>query len=308
MTRFVTAEEFAEKGGIIIIDKPQEFTSFDVCAKMRGMLRTRKIGHAGTLDPMATGVLPVLVGKATRALELLPSQEKAYRASFRVGLRSTTQDIWGEITQECKVQYSRQEVEAALEHFRGDIMQIPPMYSALKVDGHKLCDLARKGIEVERQARPVHIKRLELLEWDGENGTIECECSKGTYIRTLVADLGDMLGGGAVVTALRRTYACSFTLEQSITLEKLQSLCDEGCAHNAAIAIECAFSHLPRANVTAPQSVRFRNGAVLSLERLHSSVAALEDGAHTAVWCGEQFLGLGIIRKAEGEMGTFRQF
>ncbi|MDE6031608.1 MAG: tRNA pseudouridine(55) synthase TruB, partial [Oscillospiraceae bacterium] len=168
--------------GIIIVDKPREFTSFDVVAVMRGLLRTKKVGHGGTLDPMATGVLPVFVGGATKAVDILPDSDKSYRAGFALGYKSDTLDIWGELTGSGTADIPRADLEKALEKFRGDIMQIPPMYSALKVNGQKLCDLARKGIKVERKPRPIRISRLECMEFDGSRGVIEVDCSSGTYI------------------------------------------------------------------------------------------------------------------------------
>lgn len=159
--------------GIICINKPQEFTSFDVVAVMRRCFQTKKVGHGGTLDPMATGVLPVFVGGATKAVDIIPDTDKSYRAGFRLGLASDTQDIWGEVLQRCEVNISAEILEAAMDGFRGEIMQIPPMYSALKVNGQKLCDLARQGIEIEREARPITISRLELIQFDGTDGIIE---------------------------------------------------------------------------------------------------------------------------------------
>ena len=172
--------------GIIVVNKPREFTSFDVVAIMRGCFKTKKVGHSGTLDPMATGVLPVFIGGATKAVSVLPESGKSYRAGFRLGITSDTLDIWGECTEQKNVNISEEILLTALERFRGEIEQIPPMYSALKVNGQKLCDLARKGIEVERKPRPVTISRLELIEFDGRGGVIEVDCSGGTYIRSLV--------------------------------------------------------------------------------------------------------------------------
>ena len=180
--------------GIICINKPQEFTSFDVVASMRRAFGTKKIGHGGTLDPMATGVLPVFVGGATKAVDLVPDDSKSYRAGFRLGFVSDTQDIWGKLRSRCENGISEDEMRFALDDFRGDIMQVPPMYSALKVNGQKLCDLARRGIEVERKPRPATISRLELVSFDGTDGVLDVDCSGGTYIRTLLEDIAAAMG------------------------------------------------------------------------------------------------------------------
>ena len=209
--------------GIIIIDKPAGWTSMDVCAKIRGILREKRVGHGGTLDPMATGVLPVFVGQATRAVEFAENSRKEYVAGLRLGQVTTTQDTSGETLETHPVTSDRAEVESALTRFLGDIEQIPPMYSAIKINGQKLYDLARKGQEVARKPRPVTIYELELLEQQSETDyLIRCVCSKGTYIRTLCHDIGQLLGCGATLFSLRRTMAAGFTLEQAVTLTDVQ--------------------------------------------------------------------------------------
>ncbi|MBO5797822.1 MAG: tRNA pseudouridine(55) synthase TruB, partial [Clostridia bacterium] len=199
--------------GILCLDKPEEMTSFSCCAVVRRLLATKKVGHAGTLDPMATGVLPVLVGGATRALDFLPDHTKRYVATLRFGATSDTLDVWGTVQETGGALPTRAAVEEALTHFRGDILQVPPMMSALKRDGVRLYDLARQGIEVEREARPVTVHALTLLDFDQTAGTavLDCTCSKGTYIRTLCDDIGRLLGCGAVMTGLRRTVAAGFS-------------------------------------------------------------------------------------------------
>ena len=171
--------------GIVIVDKPAGWTSQDVTARLRRVFQTLRIGHGGTLDPMATGVLPVFVGRATRGVEFFEHAEKSYEAAVRLGIITDTEDITGTVLERREVHVTREELEAALEQFRGEILQIPPMYSALKVDGQKLCDLARKGREVERKPRPVTIRELTLLEFTGDAAGLRVHCSKGTYIRTL---------------------------------------------------------------------------------------------------------------------------
>ena len=208
--------------GIIVIDKPQDWTSHDVVAKVRGILRERRVGHAGTLDPMATGVLPVFVGRATRAVEFAAESRKEYVAGLRLGVVTDTQDSTGTVLDRRPAAAGRADMEAALAGFRGEILQIPPMYSALKRDGKKLYELARQGKEVEREPRPITIYALELLEQTGEEEyLLRVECSKGTYVRTLCHDLGAALGCGGCMCSLRRTRAAGFGLDRAVTLEAL---------------------------------------------------------------------------------------
>ena len=209
--------------GIIIIDKPAGWTSMDVCAKLRGILKTKKIGHAGTLDPMATGVLPVFVGQATRAVSFAEGGEKEYVAGLRLGRTTNTQDTEGETLTQSPVTVGRKELEAVLPRFTGEISQIPPMFSAIKINGQKLYDLARQGKEVERKARAVTIFALEVVGQVSETDYIlRIRCSKGTYVRTLCHDIGQALGCGGCMFSLRRTMAAGFTLDESVTLEQMQ--------------------------------------------------------------------------------------
>lgn len=209
--------------GIIIMDKPAGWTSMDVCAKLRGILKTKKIGHAGTLDPMATGVLPVFVGQATRAVSFAEGGEKEYVAGLRLGLATNTQDTEGQTLTQSPVAVGREELEAVLPRFTGEISQIPPMFSAIKINGQKLYDLARQGKEVERKARVVTIFALEVVEQVSETDYIlRIRCSKGTYVRTLCHDIGQALGCGGCMFSLRRTMAAGFTLDESVTLEQMQ--------------------------------------------------------------------------------------
>ena len=209
--------------GIVIIDKPADWTSMDVCAKIRGILREKRVGHGGTLDPMATGVLPVFVGQATRAVEFAENGKKEYVAGLRLGLVTNTQDTSGETLESHPVTVSPADVEQAMAAFLGDIQQIPPMYSAIKINGQKLYDLARKGKTVERRPRSITIYELELLEQVNETDyLIRCVCSKGTYIRTLCHDIGAKLGCGGTLYSLRRTMAAGFTLDQAVSIEDVQ--------------------------------------------------------------------------------------
>ena len=296
--------------GVLIIDKPCDFTSFDVVAVARRLCREKKIGHTGTLDPMATGVLPLLLGKATRAASLLEDSDKVYCAEFRLGVETDTQDNTGEVLRESNAPVSRAQLEEALPQFRGEIMQTPPMYSAVRKDGKHLYELARQGIEVERESRPVTIYRLELLEYNEQErqGSLLVECSKGTYIRTLCADLGQAVGSLGIMTALRRTRACGFSLEQALPLEEARSLAEENQLAGRVLSVESLFLHLPQVSVTAAQSVRFQNGGALALERLRlSSPLAPQERVRVCSSTGE-FLGLGQANAETQELAVLRLF
>lgn len=249
-------------------------TSFLCVAVVRRLLGVKKIGHAGTLDPNATGVLPLLIGRATKTLDRLPVHDKSYTATLRFGAVSDTLDVWGEVQETGKPAPALAEIQAVLPQFRGGILQVPPMTSALKKDGVRLYDLARQGIEVDREARPVTIYELELLEYNEKEGllTLHCACSKGTYIRTLCDDLGRELGCGAVMTALRRTAAAGYPLTDCITLDEAKSLAEQGALAERILPIETALSAYPAITVSAPQAKRFRNGGALDLVRLKSAV------------------------------------
>ena len=209
--------------GIIVINKPQDWTSMDVCAKLRGVFHEKRVGHAGTLDPMATGVLPVFVGQATKAVSFAEDGKKEYRASLRLGVVTDTQDIWGTVLREAPGSVSERELRAVLPRFTGEIEQVPPMYSAVKVQGKKLYELARRGVEVERKPRRITIYELELLERDetGDWG-LRVVCSKGTYIRTLCHDIGAALACGGCMSALTRTMAAGFTLDEAVSIDDAQ--------------------------------------------------------------------------------------
>ncbi len=238
--------------GILIIDKPAGWTSMDVCAKLRGVFREKRVGHGGTLDPMATGVLPIFVGQATRAVEFAENGQKEYVAGLRLGQVTNTQDIWGETLETHPVSLTAEQVASALAAFRGDIAQVPPMYSAVKVRGKKLYELARKGVEVERAARPVTIYELELLSQESETDyLLRCRCSKGTYLRTLCHDLGAALGCGGTLYSLRRTMAAGFPLSAAVTLEEVQ---EQGEA--LLLPTDSLFSQYPALTVPGPQAER----------------------------------------------------
>ena len=215
--------------GIININKPSGITSFDVIRVLRKVLKERRIGHTGTLDPLAEGVLVVCLGRATRLVQDIEGYSKVYTAGFELGYRTDTYDIEGKIVEESeKKETTRTELESVLKKFIGDIKQIPPMYSAIKIEGQKLYDLARKGIEVERKAREISINFIEIIEFDGRKGKIRCEVSKGTYIRSLIDDIGRELGTFATMTSLVRERVGESAIESSYTLEDIEKLHLEG--------------------------------------------------------------------------------
>lgn len=295
--------------GVWILDKPQEFTSFDAVAVLRRVFRTRKIGHTGTLDPMATGVLPILVGNATRAASLLPDSDKAYDASFRLGIRTDTQDIWGHVQTTCPVDVPESAVMQACEPLRGEILQVPPMMSAVRQNGVRLYDLARQGIEVDRPARPVTIHELTVLAYDPAVGTgrLRVRCAKGTYIRTLIADLGDALGCGAVMTALRRTAACGFTLADAVPLAETRAMDPESIGARLR-PVETLFGTLPVLRVTENQGRRFANGGALAADRLPLRKSTADGARFRLHTPDERFLGLGVFRAEAQEVAVLRLF
>lgn len=282
--------------GIICVNKEKDITSFGVCAKMRGILKEKKVGHTGTLDPMATGVLPVMIGGATRFLDYLPESDKGYRAVFVLGKTTDTLDITGTVTAENEVASTKTDVERVLAQFRGKIMQTPPMYSAVSVNGKRLYDLARQGIEVEREKREVEIKKLELADCnEAENEyAIDVLCTKGTYIRTLIDDIGRVLGCGAVMTSLVRTYAMGFTLDDCKTLAQLQLLKDSGEGFESVLLpLEKALSTYDKVVVSPAQAVRFKNGGALDLVRVKKQLNA--DEIYRVYAPDGTFLGLGKV-------------
>ena len=256
--------------GIILIDKPKDITSFGAVARVRRICGEKKCGHTGTLDPMATGLLTVMLGGATRFSELLPSHDKAYRAEFRLGTVTDTLDITGKVLETRPVSANAAQVAAALAEFVGEIEQLPPMYSAVSVNGKRLYDLARQGVVVEREPRRVTVYSAEILEANESAGdyAVSVECSSGTYIRTLISDLGEKLGCGAVLTELRRTAANGFKIDSAVTLEALSQAAESGELDRLIIPVDRALEEYPIITVSAAQARRFGNGGELSLERL----------------------------------------
>lgn len=300
--------------GIIVVNKPQNFTSFDVVAVMRRLCGQRKIGHTGTLDPMATGVLPLLLGNATRAQDILPDSDKEYVAQFKLGVRSDTLDIWGTLLEENPVLCSGFEILNIIPKYTGEISQLPPMYSAVKKDGVRLYDLARQGIEVERTPRTVNVSELKLLTYDDEThiGQIKVSCSKGTYIRSLIDDIGNDLGCGAVMTSLVRTKACGFSLEDSVTLDEIRELSHEGEQSENTVKLlrscESLFDVYRRINVSDKQAVRFLNGGSIDIDRT-SIKNSVNDGEKIRV-CDRNgnFIGLGKIDAEKRLVKIFKLF
>ena len=293
--------------GIIILDKPSGFTSFDAVAVLRRLSHQKKIGHTGTLDPMATGVLPILLGRAAKALNFLPDTDKEYVASFRLGERRDTGDITGEVVERSPAPVALEALEAALPRFRGKILQVPPMYSAVSVGGKRLYELARKGLEVERPARPVTISRLGLLSYDPQTkeGSLRVGCSKGTYIRVLIEDLARAAGSCGTMTALRRTSACGFSQEDAHSLEALKALAAEGRLEEALLPVEGLFALYPAVRVSPAQATRFQNGGGLDLARLRG----VPEGGLCRVKSPQGlFLGLGQVDRARGEMKFVKSF
>ena len=247
--------------GILVIDKSAGWTSQDVAAKLRGVFHERRVGHGGTLDPMATGVLPVFIGRATRAAEFLESAEKEYVAGLRLGVVTDTQDTSGTVLETNSVCVTRAQLEAALRQFLGPIEQIPPMYSAIKINGQKLYELARRGQEVARRPRSITIHALELLEGEGADWTIRVRCSKGTYVRTLCHDLGRALGCGGCMSSLRRTRAGSFTLAQAVTMQQVLDFAAGQDPQQMLMPVDAVFAAHPPLIVTLGQAAKLKNGA-----------------------------------------------
>lgn len=297
--------------GILIIDKPQDFTSFDVVAVMRRLCSQKKIGHTGTLDPMATGVLPLLLGSAARAQAILPDSDKEYTASFQLGVTTDTLDSTGRVlsrTEDFTV--TREELCQALTMFRGDILQTPPMYSAVSKNGKRLYELARKGIEVEREKRPVTVSRLDVLSYNENTacGQLHIACSKGTYVRSLIDDVGRSLKCGGIMTALRRTKACGFTLSEALTLDVMKELSESERIEEQLRPVESLFLSYREITVTKAQSVRFQNGGALDLCR-----TALRDNYNdkeiVRVKAPDgRFLGLGMADMEKQSLAIYKLF
>ena len=281
--------------GIVIVDKPQEWTSQDVTARLRRVFNTRRIGHGGTLDPMATGVLPVFVGRATRGVEFFEHAEKIYETVLRLGITTDTEDIFGSVLTEQEAFVTGERLEEVLETFRGEILQVPPMYSALKVGGQKLCDLARRGKEVERQPRPITIHELTLLGMEAEGIRLRVRCSKGTYIRTLCKDIGQALGCGGCMQELRRVQAGEYTIAEAVPLQELLETAEP---KKYLRGVDTMFRSHPQVTLTANQEKRCRCGNSFSVQ--------MEDGTYRAYGRDGEFLMLAKVEN--GVMSTIKSF
>ena len=281
--------------GIVIVDKPQEWTSQDVTARLRRVFNTRRIGHGGTLDPMATGVLPVFVGRATRGVEFFEHAEKTYEATLRLGLTTDTEDTSGTVLEQREVAVSEEMFLAVLPQFRGEILQVPPMYSALKINGQKLVDLARRGKEVERKPRPITIHELECLEFTGETARLRVRCSKGTYIRTLCKDIGQALGCGGCMAALRRVSAGSYTIDEAVPLPtRLETEAPEKYLR----PVDSMYTVHEAVTLSPKQTLRCRNGNSFSVK--------LPEGTYRAYSPEGAFLMLAKVE--DGVMSTIKSF
>ena len=281
--------------GIVIVDKPAGWTSQDVTARLRRVFGTRRIGHGGTLDPMATGVLPVFVGRATRGVEFFEHAEKTYETELLLGVATDTEDVTGTVLARRPVSATPEQVDEALARFRGEIWQVPPMYSALKVNGQKLCDLARKGRQVERQPRPITIHELTLLSREDDVLRLRVRCSKGTYIRTLCKDLGESLGCGGCMRSLRRVQAGEYTIAEAVPL---QTLLDAQAPETYLRSVDTMFRNFPGVTLTANQETRCRNGNAFSVR--------LPDGTYRAYSQNGEFL---MLAKVENSvMSTVKSF
>ena len=282
--------------GILIVDKPAGWTSPDVAAKLRGVFHEKRVGHGGTLDPMATGVLPIFIGRATRAVPFFEHADKVYEAGLRLGLVTDTQDVTGRTLEERAVDITQERLEAALDNFRGEITQIPPMYSAIKVNGQKLYALARQGKAVERAPRPVTIFALDLLGGAGADWRLRVHCSKGTYVRTLCHDIGAALGCGGCLSALRRTRAGAYDVTRSHTMAEILS------AENPEALLlptDSLFSDRPALKVAENAERKLRNGAPLHTPKL-------KDGEYRVYNQAGDFLLLAQV--ANGELKTVKSF
>jgi len=280
--------------GILNIYKEQGFTSHDVVAKLRGILRQKKIGHTGTLDPDAVGVLPVCLGKATKVCDMLTDKNKTYEAVLKLGVVTDTQDLTGTVLEEHPVTSTRDETEQAVLSFVGPYAQIPPMYSALKINGKKLYELAREGKEVERKPRQVEIFSIQIEEIDMENAIVRMsvDCSKGTYIRTLCHDIGTKLGCGGAMASLTRTKVSSFVLQESITLSEVEKFVEDGTIEEHVIKVDSLFASLEAVSVKAEFQKYVDNGNKLLTSQLSSEILLQKEKEYRVYDAKKRFIGI----------------
>ena len=284
--------------GIILVDKPQDWTSHDVVAKLRGILHERRIGHSGTLDPLATGLLAVFVGRATRAVEFAEADSKEYIAGLRLGIATDTQDISGSIISRCDAIPSRETVICAVNSFVGEIDQLPPMYSAIKVGGKKLYELARRGESVERKSRKISINSIDVIGEDGGDLMLKVSCSKGTYIRTLCHDIGEKLGCGACMSSLRRTAAGVFLIENAHSIEEIQAAAASGDMQKILLPLDTLFAQFSELIVDENRTKRLKTGNIIN----HNA----PNGKYRVYSESGEFLLLGEI--IDGKLKTIKNF
>lgn len=291
--------------GLILIDKPENMTSFSACNRVRRLLGVKKAGHTGTLDPMATGVLPVMLSNSTRFISLLPTHDKSYSATARLGVTTDTLDITGKVLSEAPVNVTENQLLSAIENFTGDILQTPPMYSAISKDGKRLYDLARQGIEIEREKRHITIKKIKLTSFDNNSFSIDVDCSAGTYIRSLCDDIGAFLGCGATLSSLRRTCANGFSINDCITLEKLEEAAGDNSVKNYIKSVDLCFEQYRQLFVTSAQANRFHNGGSLFLSRLNTNCPV---GLYRVYSPDNSFLGIGEVLPESDILSVKRVF
>ena len=303
------------KDGFLLVNKPQGYTSFDVIARLRGILKQKKLGHGGTLDPNVTGVLPVFVGRGTKAIDMLSNHDKKYTATFRLGLETDTQDIWGEVIKENEPERDIEKIKTCVLSFKGKQSQLPPMYSAIKVNGVRLYDLAREGKVVPREKREIEIYDIDFLgkTQNEDEYKITVYCSKGTYVRTICADIGALLGCGATMTSLVRTMAHGFELSECITLDEIQAAADENRAEELIKPVSELFSELPPIVLNESQEKMYRNGVSLDPKRvsgvIYDTAYVIAEWQKYAVFKENGvFLGIGQVKYPEREFKSLKLF
>ena len=294
-----------ERSGVINIYKEAGYTSHDVVAKLRGILKQKKIGHTGTLDPQAQGVLPVCLGKGTKLCDLLADHDKEYEAVLRLGITTDTQDMEGNVLQESSVQVSEEEVRTCILSFQGEQMQVPPMYSALKVNGKKLYELAREGKVVERKARPVTFHKIEVLWMELPKVKIRVQCSKGTYIRTLCNDIGEKLGCGGCMEELLRTKVERFALEDAVKLDEVQKAMEEGTVDSLILPVDRIFDQYPTAKTITQGDLLVHNGNRLFSELLQEEPEA--ESGYVRVYDSEDTF-IGLFEKKTDQLVPVKMF
>lgn len=295
------------KSGIINVYKEAGFTSFDVVAKMRGILHIKKIGHTGTLDPDATGVLPICIGRATKVCDFLTDRDKTYRAVMRLGITTDTLDLSGATLSTQEVHVTEDEIRSVIASFVGEINQVPPMYSALKVNGQKLCDLARKGQMIERKPRPVTIYSIQVTDISLPDVTMEVHCSKGTYIRTLCDDIGRELACGAALASLERTQAAGFYIEDTHTLCEIEKLVRDGSLDSILYPLDSIFSEYPKVIAKESQSKVLRNGGRARARETSAAGLSMAEGMRVRLYLADDTF-VGIYEKKQEEFVLIKMF